>query len=483
MVLDSFAIATQIAGFAVFFWLGLYMLVRAQRRTPLIVASVLGFASQALFFACGVLAESATDRNMFIIWQRLFLLVTCLPSAAWLHVAIAMHPLSRRTPLRQVLIGIGYVAALLLGVLGAVTEAFVQYSAVSAIGAAFQIPIGRYYLIMVGLVTLMMLAALMSIGTRWVRAPQARADLTLLIAGGVAFLIGVIWLASSVLLSGLLPVAVGYVFLLAGAALLGIEIAAYGLLLDGQQIRRDVLYSFCGVLLLNLLYLLLIGATTTLAPSTALVVTGLVTASHVLFDQGRRLLDRFFFSPVEQSERAEARAYAETIVTVPAEPELLPEVVFDKAFQNQVRQALTGLQHPPRLAQSPLLTLPLVHTRITRDQLEDVRLNRVAALRAILIEHIEALRPNDGVAYGTSDAWRFYNVLYYPYVRGVSRANALIEARNLEQQRKRHGLPTPDPYERTLDWLADVDENTFYKWQRRASDTIALALFEQNREM
>ena len=29
-------------------------------------------------------------------------------------------------------------------------------------------------------------------------------------------------------------------------------------------------------------------------------------------------------------------------------------------------------------------------------------------------------------------------------------------------------------------WLADIDEDTFYKWQRRASDTIATILWEVN---
>jgi hypothetical protein len=30
-----------------------------------------------------------------------------------------------------------------------------------------------------------------------------------------------------------------------------------------------------------------------------------------------------------------------------------------------------------------------------------------------------------------------------------------------------------------LNWLTDVDEDTFYKWQRRASDTIATMLREE----
>jgi len=35
--------------------------------------------------------------------------------------------------------------------------------------------------------------------------------------------------------------------------------------------------------------------------------------------------------------------------------------------------------------------------------------------------------------------------------------------------------------ERVVDWLIQVDEDTFYKWQRRGSDTIAAALRERER--
>ena len=71
-------------------------------------------------------------------------------------------------------------------------------------------------------------------------------------------------------------------------------------------------------------------------------------------------------------------------------------------------------------------------------------------------------------------------MLYYPYVRELSRKSALAEARRLGEERRRAGQREPGELEQVLAWLADVDEDTFYKWQRRASDTIATILWEEN---
>ncbi|MBC8164066.1 MAG: hypothetical protein H7Z42_22890 [Roseiflexaceae bacterium] len=55
---------------------------------------------------------------------------------------------------------------------------------------------------------------------------------------------------------------------------------------------------------------------------------------------------------------------------------------------------------------------------------------------------------------------------------------ARAEARRLREQRLREGQRNPGDLEQVLSWLADVDEDTFYKWQRRASDAIAEALWQ-----
>jgi hypothetical protein len=65
-------------------------------------------------------------------------------------------------------------------------------------------------------------------------------------------------------------------------------------------------------------------------------------------------------------------------------------------------------------------------------------------------------------------------------VREISRKRALAEWQRLEEARRRNGQREAGTLEQVLRWLADVDENTFYKWQRRASDTIATMLWEES---
>ena len=44
---------------------------------------------------------------------------------------------------------------------------------------------------------------------------------------------------------------------------------------------------------------------------------------------------------------------------------------------------------------------------------------RLDELRALLAERIAGLKPRDGNDFGTTEAWRHYNALYFPYVVGV----------------------------------------------------------------
>ena len=65
----------------------------------------------------------------------------------------------------------------------------------------------------------------------------------------------------------------------------------------------------------------------------------------------------------------------------------------------------------------------------------------------------------------------------------MSRKRALAETRRLAEERRRSGQREPGELERVLNWLVDVDENTFYQWQRRASDTIATIVWEENMKL
>jgi len=302
----------------------------------------------------------------------------------------------------------------------------------------------------------------------------------LLVLGAVLFVLGAAYLALKIMLDLTLLELPAYALLLAGLGAVGASVAVQSALLLGRNVRRDFVYRLAGLAVLLALYLLadglLVGFTGLGHQVFALLLAGLITASDALQDTGRALLDRLFFTPVVREERAAARAYTTALATQPAGPH--PDLATRKAFDDAVRRALTHLSDPTKLATTPLLNLVVVGRGVADQGLEDNRLNRAAVLKEMLLELLDSLRPGDGSGSVTGDAWRFYNCLYYPYVRGIGRRRAPTVLRGLTERRKRDGGPRGD-LERVLEWLLQVDEDTFYKWQRRGSDTIAAALRER----
>ncbi len=523
MTLSDPVVIAQIVGFGVFLWLGLYLLVRVTSRTPLIVVGLVALFAQATFFAASVLTFHTQDLQALIVLERTFWWTAVLPVAAWFHFTdLIAHEIGEDKPGRvrnvwspQVVCV--YVVALVITVAGTVSDLFIRYNepvfasaqrfAYLERGVAYPLQIAYLGLAGTG-ATFNVVRALRRIAHSDNEGDRALAQqLKLLVGGALPFLAGGLYIASRYTWNPSITVLPGYLLLLVGLGMLGYGIAHFGLLLEGQNIQRDFIYSLCGIVLINLLYVGLVGLTGALSVHSLVALVGLATLTHTTFDSGRRWLDTFFFNPAEQAARAEARDYATVLGTMPvAQPAALhsaelpvDEPVVDeqhaissvppadfgdeKAFKSLVRKAISNLKSPPHLAKSPLLTLELVAQRLARQGQADNRLNRAAALREILVEHIDTLRPTSDETVKVGEAWRFYNVLHYPYVRELSRKGALAEARRLAEERRRAGQRQPGDLEQVLMWLADVDEDTFYKWQRKASDTLATMLWEENRKL
>ncbi len=526
MTLYDPVVVAQIVGFGVFLWLGLYLLVRVTSRTPLIMVGLVALFAQATFFAASVLTFHTQDLQTLIVLERAFWWTAVLPVAAWFHFTeliareIGADKQRHARNIWSFPVVCVYVVALMISVAGTVSDLFIRYNepvfgsaqrfAYLERGAAYPLQIAYLGLVGAG-ATFNVVRALRIIAPSLHEGDRALAQqLKLLVGGALPFLAGGLYIASRYTWNPSITVLPGYLLLLVGLGMLGYGIAHFGLLLEGQNIQRDFIYSLSGIALINLLYIGLLGLTGSLSVYSLVALVGLVTLTHTTFDSGRRLFDTFFFNPAEQAARAEARDYATVLGTLPvAQPAVLqsaelpvdepiepvvdeqpaitstPQADFgdEKAFKNLVRKAISNLKSPPQLAKSPLLTLELVEQRLAQQGQADNRLNRAAALREILVEHIDTLRPTSDETVKVGEAWRFYNVLHYPYVRELSRKGALAEARRLAEERRRVGQRQPGDLERVLSWLADVDEDTFYKWQRKASDTLATMLWEENRKL
>ncbi|MCA9919034.1 MAG: hypothetical protein KC445_13825, partial [Anaerolineales bacterium] len=142
-------------------------------------------------------------------------------------------------------------------------------------------------------------------------------------------------------------------------------------------------------------------------------------------------------------------------------------------FTRYTRQALSQMGNLPHLARSPLTRLPLIAHRLQQNGQPTDTLTRAGELRLVLTESIERLKPPGEADFGTTDEWRHYNALHYPYVRGLkpySRRLLLGEAETAV-------LPI-------LDWFrTQVPQRTLYNWQNAAAALVARDLRERSRRV
>ena len=512
MTFDAVMVA-QIVAFGAFLWLGFFILSRALRQTPVTILTFVGLATQASFFMSSVIIDHSAlpngtglDVDLLV---RLFWWNNVLPIAIWFHMTTMVT--HRNRPVRAVnpVVIALYTAALLFTVLGMFTDVIINYANGRNSGPAY--PFFVVYLAVAGVGALWNLVrTFFATLRRSDDGAERRAiinELRLVVPGGVLFLVGGLYLALINMLDIRGYNAPGALLALFGLGLLGYGLVHYDMMVEGRDVRRDFVYALVGIVSVNTLYVLPFVILGVAAPYTLLLLVGLATLTHSTVDFWRSRLDTLFFSRPEREAREAARSYATELGTIPTASVELTTAILEpvvaeapppdapaeadssgdwlraddeKGFNDLTRKAITGLKSQPQMVRSPLLGLQMVEQRLRAQGISDNRLNRAAVLREILLEKIDGLRPADTDGdEPTPDALRFYNVLYYPYVRAISHKAALGEAARLRDERRRRGERDPTQHETALNWLADVDENTFYKWQRKASDTIAATLREE----
>ncbi|MEU8380267.1 hypothetical protein [Streptosporangium sp. NPDC048865] len=253
--------------------------------------------------------------------------------------------------------------------------------------------------------------------------------------------------------------------------LLGVAIAMSSAFQAGEALWRDMLRSLLGAVVVavasggQVALAVALGGSTPALPALLFGVVGVAVAVQTLAGPVHRALDRIAFpgDPGIRRERAELRATSEAL----PRREQGPPPPDDAEFVRLTRRALAGYGDLGKLAASPLANLPVIDARITGD----VPLERAAELRHLLLESIRRLKPRDG-EFGTSEEWRFYNVLYFPYVRGL---------RPYRRGAGRGGLTADE--RRAFDWfVGEVPERTLYNWQNAAAKLVADDLRRENRQ-
>ncbi|CAN5827215.1 hypothetical protein BH23CHL2_BH23CHL2_09080 [soil metagenome] len=209
------------------------------------------------------------------------------------------------------------------------------------------------------------------------------------------------------------------------------------------------------------------GATNTMI----YLLLGTITAAigiQVYLDRVQGLLDRIAFANVPwlRRERAELRRVENLLPRVNMTD---PLTIDEDEFNRLTRRALSSFGDLTKLATSPLTNLPEVHRRLAARGVEPSTLERARELKVLLTEAIEQLKPLTGEPYGTTDEWRFYNALNYPYIVGMRPYNSTAV----------HSYDDPGHHE-VLEWFRTyVPERTLYNWQNAAAGLIAGHLREQ----
>ncbi len=454
----------QVIFYAFAFWLGIYLIARDMSSDRLRWAG-LGLISYALAIAMDLLASLASGGTAEQLLQLHWALML-LPATLWAGAVLGLFPEGDVLQPRLariwgwVIVPVVLLAALLF-----------------AIGAglwANDEPTTAGYLVF-GLTSLLPLIALLFLLPHLKNVGSTRRAFGLVLIATLFFSLG----AGMIMLSsGLIP----HILVLLGIGidiiLLGIAVVMFDAFEQGEALAGDMLRS----LAISTLIVLVFGGqiafviSISSGPSLTMISLLLATITAGLLLQGfaveiQGLLDRLVFNrmPRLQQERSELREVAKALPKAQRGTDL--DEMNEHAFFQATRRALSHYNSLPKLAVNPLNGLPEVSRRIAARGAPDNTLERTHELKNMLSESIERLKPDQAENFGTSDAWRYYNALHFPYVAGLR-----LYSRTAIQD-------SQDPVNRqALDWFqVYVPERTLHNWQNAAARMVAQDLREQMR--
>ncbi|WP_006242900.1 hypothetical protein [Mycolicibacterium tusciae] len=433
--------------FSLSWWLGLYLLARDPRK-PVLVLAAIGLTS----FATVVALDAVRTQSGSDVLSSIEVYLVTVPGIAWFAVLLELsRPRDTWRSRATELVAVACVAA------GALVGA--------AMAGNVDGPVRLGHWVMFAVISLSSLGAML----RAVFGPwQPRPVVGYVIVATLFFALGN---AIIVIPLGLVPSWLALASTGFDVVLLGVAVAMWDAFEEGQALRADMLRSFVATGVVVVLFggQALIGLAVT-GPQTALTVllfTSLAIAIsvNVLADPLAGVLDRLAFSryPGLRADRAALRSTGAALPLRSANP---LDAVDEDTFVRLTRRALGHYGDLSKLVASPLTALPTIDERLAARGAPDQPLERANELKALLADRIARLKPRDGGEFGTTEQWRYYNSLYFPYVVGV---------RAYAQNATAAGL---DPVARQAwQWfVTEVPQRSLHNWQNSAARLIAADL-------
>ncbi|MGV0745041.1 hypothetical protein [Mycolicibacterium sp. XJ870] len=436
--------------FTLSWWLGLYLLARDPRK-PVLVFAAIGLTS----FAAVVALDAVRVTTESELLSRVEIYLVALPGIAWFAVLIELSRPSDTWRARA-----GEIAA----IFGVAVLAF----AGAAMAGSVDGPLRTGHWVMFAVISLSSLGAMIK---AVMGGAKPRSAVGFLIVATLFFALGN---AILIIPLGLVPSWLALASTGFDVALLGIAVAIWDAFDEGQAVRADMRRSFIGTLVIAvpfgaqaLIGLAVLDAGDGHVAMTILLFTSLAVAVavEVLADPLAGVFDRLAFSR-SPGLRADREALRQTEAALPLRSGSPLDGIDDDAFVRLTRRALGHYADLSKLVASPLTALPAIDARLAERGAPDQPLERANELKALLADRIAALKPRDSGDFGTTEEWRHYNSLYFPYVVGV---------RAYAQNATAAGL---DPVARQAwQWfVTEVPQRSLHNWQNAAAKVIAADL-------
>lgn len=248
---------------------------------------------------------------------------------------------------------------------------------------------------------------------------------------------------------------------------------------EGETLLPSMIRSLALTLILVLIFAgqigFVIAIQTGFTPGIQTLLTTTILASIIIAVFGSTLeakLDGLAFSNIGAVREARARLNTESAILSRKDSQIDLSSLDEAGRSRLTRRALSHFGNLTRLAASPLTQLPAVEQRLRTRRAPDTTLERAAELKSLLTESILKLKPQNGKEFDTTDEWRFYNALFFPYVRGL-RPYSRNPEKNLTAFEKE-----------AIEWFqAFVPERTLHNWQNSGARLIANDLWESNFEI
>ncbi len=443
--------------FTLSWWLGLYLLARDPRK-PVLALAATGLCGFALVVALDAVRVVSVAHAGLLSQIEIYLVA--VPGVAWFAVVLelARPPETWRGRATELSLVALVAAATLVG---------------AGMAGSVEGPLRTGHWVMFAVISASTLGALVAAVRR---RSQPVSVVGVVVVATLFFALGN---AVLIIPLGLVPSWLALASTGFDVLLLGVAVALWDAFDEGQALRADMLRSFAGTVVVAVLFggqallgMAVIGGD---GPGrtalTVLLFTSLAIAIaiNVLADPLAGLLDRLAFSrsPTLRADRAALRS---TEAALPLRSPGPLDHLDDDTFARLTRRALGHYGDLSKLVASPLTQLPVIDERLAARGATDQPLERANELKALLADHIARLKPRDGGEFGTTEHWRYYNSLYFPYVVGV---------RAYAQNATAAGL---DPVARQAwQWfVTEVPQRSLHNWQNAAARLIAADLRSQS---